>query len=87
MLAVHEQEIADNIKEDRPNRLYWEVPVTVDSIFKCPSTGQFYELEIDEDGNFTFHCPVEEGSRTVYKYFQKILTNHGSIDYAKETTW
>lgn len=61
----------------------------IDSIFRCPSTGEYYLIYIapDDPNRYTIECPVEEGEVEIYRFFKKLLKNHGWIDQSKNYSW
>jgi len=70
---------------------FYDISFTyIDSIFKCPSTGEYYKISFysPEDLNkYTIDCPVEEGEVKIYRFFKKILKNHGWVDQSNEFSW
>jgi len=70
----------------------------IDSIFKCPSTGEYYIISFfPEDPNkYIIECPVEEGEANynislwevkIHTFFKKILKNHGLLDQSNKASW
>ncbi|MFC1557268.1 hypothetical protein ACFL6I_04225 [candidate division KSB1 bacterium] len=86
---LHETETAAAIKESRPFRLYQDIPVVVDSVFHCPSTGLPYNIVLGEDeGFYLIVCPQDEDEFVKqYRFFEKRITHHGSADQGRERSW
>jgi len=87
ILILHEQIMAENVKNQKSPRLYYDVPITVDSLFTCPSTGEMFTIQWKSDKAYTIFCPVEEHETTMYTIFKKKYINHGNINHQGTVSW
>jgi len=77
----------EKIQNNQPYRMYYDVPVTVDSVFRCPATGEFYLIQWEDDNNYKIVCPTEEREMPVYYFFKKMFYNHGEVTQSKDVSW
>ncbi|MCP4723769.1 MAG: hypothetical protein GY863_01970 [bacterium] len=86
ILAISEQDSSEQNKSSKLNRLYISVPVTMDSIFKCPSSGLMYSIEM-QDQAYRIICPTEEYDVKVYTFFKRKYISHGDINQQRSMSW
>lgn len=85
VLAV--RDTAECIKLNKPFRMYWDVPGTIDSMYRCPSNGEFYTIEVETAVAYKIFCPEEPDTIKVYSVFERIFVNHGQVNHAGDTSW
>ncbi len=83
----HEMDMEERTKNNLPYRMYYDLPVTVDSIFRCPSSGEFYQIQYESEERYKIVCPTEDFKETLYMFFKKQIVNHGEIDQTQESSW
>ncbi len=86
ILAISNSDSSEQNKSGNLNRLYIDVPVTMDSIFKCPSSGTMYIIEM-QDQVYRIICPTEEYDVPVYTLFKRKYFSHGDINQQRTTSW
>jgi hypothetical protein len=70
-----------------PVRLYLAVPITLDSIFRCPANGLPYIISRPVPDKYEIICPLAPDTLQIYYVFQKRIQNHGSLNQNKEVSW
>lgn len=86
-VIASDEDAAEREKNGIPLRPYHSVPVTIDSLYICPTQGEFYIISSEEEGQFKIDCPTEEGSQKIYRVFERFFYNHGWIDQNRNTSW
>lgn len=86
-VIVSREDTSDRNKRDAPLRPYWNVPITMDSLYRCPSHGSFYKIIPGEEGRYTIECPEVEESVKLYTFFEKSYFNHGWVDHNRTASW
>lgn len=91
-VIVSMEDTSEGNKTKSTLRPYYTVPVTMDSLYRCPSHGYFYNIIPEEDGKFRIECPEVEGSEKLYTLlsitiFEKSIFNHGWVDQNQSTSW
>jgi len=87
IIKLDKQIRLEAVKNNAPLRLYKDVPLTVDSIFHCPTNGLLYKLVREEETKYRISCPQEEEIIKVYWVFEKENVNHGEVNQNKEKSW
>lgn len=86
-VIASDEDAAEREKNGIPLRPYHSVPVTIDSLYRCPTQGEFYIISSEEEGRFKIDCPTEEGSLKIYRVFERFFYNHGWIDQNRNISW
>ncbi len=81
------EDTSDRNKKGVALRPYFNVPVTLDSLYKCPAHGTYYNIIPEQDQRFRIECPEVDGSVKLHTFFEKSFINHGWVDQNRTTSW
>ena len=89
---VSREDTSEGNKTNSTLRPYYTVTVTMDSLYRCPTHGTYYNIIPEEDGRFRIECPEVDGSEKLYTLlsltiFEKSFFNHGWVDQNQSTSW
>jgi hypothetical protein len=87
MIVISRQDTSEKKKLGIPLRLYLTSPISIDSIFHCPTYGQPYILLSDSTNRYAIKCPVQPDTVRMYIVFKKIFINHGTVNQNREISW
>jgi len=62
------------------------IKVPIDSLYRCPQTGDEYELTVSNEIHYKISCPNENKKSRYWLFFTKEIKNHGNIEDG-EKSW